>query len=198
VVQKSLLFLQTFHLLHNRVYGVCPKDSFGVELGLKSFLENRYIVLAARIVLGFIFVVASIDKIADPNAFAVSVGYYKLVGSSLSLFIATVLPWVELLCGLGLIFSVKLRGSSLLVLLMLVIFTAGVISGIVRGLDISCGCFTSDPTVDKIGWMKVMENCGLILLSIVVLFSKSVRFSIDRLHNESTKEISNDAKDSLS
>ena len=143
--------------------------------------QNGYIVLIVRILLGFIFILASIDKIADPDAFAISISHYKLVGPTLALVIATILPGIELLCGLFLLFGIMLRGSSLLTLIMLVIFTAGVISGIVRGLDISCGCFTRDPNVDKIGWMKVIENCGLIFLSILLLFSKSSAFSINKL-----------------
>ncbi len=145
---------------------------------MKALLENDYVTLSARLLLGFVFVVASIDKVADPNAFAVSVSYYRLVGEPFTLIIATILPWAELLCGLFLIFGIMVRGSSLLILLMLVLFTGGVISGIVRGLDISCGCFTRDPSVDKIGWMKVLENSGLMLLGILLLFSRSDRFSI--------------------
>lgn len=137
----------------------------------------------ARIVLGFIFIVASIDKIADPSAFAVSIRYYKIVGSSVAMLFATILPWIELLCGLFLIFGVMMRGCSLLVLLMLILFTAGVVSGIARGLDISCGCFSRDPNVDKIGWTKVLENVGLIVLSIVIYFSTTTRCSISK-HTE--------------
>lgn len=135
-------------------------------------------MFAARVFLGFVFVVASIEKAADPNAFAVSIGYYKLVGPTVALIIATILPWIELLCGLFLIFGMMPRGSSLLTFLMLFVFTAGVVSGILRGLDISCGCFTRDPGVGKIGWMKVLENCGLILLSLFSFFSNSNRFSL--------------------
>lgn len=145
---------------------------------MKALLENDYVALSARLLLGCVFVVASIDKVADPNAFAVSISYYRLVGEPFTMIIATILPWAELLCGLFLIFGIMTKGSSLLVLLMLVVFTAGVISGIARGLDISCGCFTRDPSVDKIGWMKVLENSGLILLSSLLLFSRSDRFSI--------------------
>lgn len=147
---------------------------------MKSLLQNSYIALIARIALGAVFIVASIDKIADPNAFALSIGNYKIVGHSFALFVATFLPWMELLCGLLLILGIMMRGSSLLVLLMLIVFTAGIISGIVRQLDIACGCFTSDPNVGRIGWGKVLENCGLIVLGIIVFFSKSDRFSSQR------------------
>ncbi|MBI5471036.1 MAG: DoxX family membrane protein [Ignavibacteriae bacterium] len=141
-------------------------------------LENEYIALALRLLLGFVFVVASIEKIADPNAFAVSIGNYKLVGSGVAVSVATVLPWIELLAGLFLIFGVMMRGSSLLIFLMLIVFTAGVFSAMLRGLDISCGCFSRDPAVGRVGWLKVVENTGLILSSIALFFSRANRFSI--------------------
>ncbi len=147
---------------------------------------NGYILQAARLFLGFVFVVASIDKVADPNAFAVSIGYYKLVGPTFSLAIATILPWVELLCGLFLIFGVMIRGSSLLIVLMLLVFTAGIMSGIFRGLDISCGCFSRDPFVGRIGWVKVLENSGLILLGLLVFLSHSQRLLIHQPHKETS------------
>jgi uncharacterized membrane protein YphA (DoxX/SURF4 family) len=152
---------------------------------MRSLLENRYVVLSARLLLGFVFVVASIDKLADPNAFAVSISYYRLVGEPVTLILATILPWVELLAGLFLLFGIMMRGSSLLLLLMLAVFTAGVISGIARGLDISCGCFTRDPNVDKIGWMKVLENLGLIVLSLITLYAKSTASSVMQEHPSS-------------
>lgn len=161
---------------------------------MKRLLNNDYLCLAARLVLGFVFIVAAVDKAADPNAFAVSIANYKIVGPTVGLVVATVLPWIELLCGVFLIFGIMPRGSSLLVVAMLVVFTAGVVSGIVRGLDIACGCFTQDPGVGKIGWMKVLENTGLILLGLLSYFSSGRRFlftstSSTRTHDEQTNPL---------
>jgi uncharacterized membrane protein YphA (DoxX/SURF4 family) len=138
-------------------------------------------VVAARIVLGAVFIVASIEKVADPAAFAVSINNYKILPEAVSLVVATFLPWVELLCGFGLLFGIFMRGSSLLSLCMLAVFTAAIVSGLFRGLDISCGCFTQDPNVAKIGWGKVAENVGLIILSALPLVSRSSLWSIENL-----------------
>jgi len=146
---------------------------------MNKLRTNHYIGLAARVVLGAVFIVASIDKIADPSAFAVSIDNYRILPQGLPLVVATVLPWVEILCGFGLLFGLFIRGSSLLTMLMLAVFTAAVISGLLRGLDISCGCFTQDPDVARIGWGKVVENAGLIVLSVFVLFSTGLRFTIE-------------------
>ncbi|MBX2991201.1 MAG: DoxX family membrane protein [Bacteroidetes bacterium] len=160
---------------------------------MKRILDNDFVAMLVRVFLGFVFIVAAVDKAADPNAFAVSIGYYKLAGPDTSLLIATVLPWMELLCGIFLIFGYMPRGSTLLVLLMLVVFTAGVIAGIIRNLDISCGCFSRDPAVGKIGWMKVLENTGLIVLSVISLFSRSERTTVSVL-SYSSPEASDNAK----
>jgi uncharacterized membrane protein YphA (DoxX/SURF4 family) len=137
------------------------------------------VLLAARMILGGAFVAASIDKIADPAAFAASIGYYKLVSPTPALVIATVLPWMELLCGLGLLFGIAIRPNALLALLMLLIFTAGIASALARGLDISCGCFTQDPAAGKIGWTKLLENGSLIFMAVLVYIVPGSRWSLE-------------------
>ena len=164
---------------------------------MNNILHRDFGVVLARVFLGYVFIVASIDKAADPNAFAISIGYYKLVGPDVALLIATVLPWAELLCGIFLVFGVMPRGCSILVLLMLLVFTGGVISGLFRGLDISCGCFTRDPGVDKIGWLKVLENCGLFLLGMYSLFARSERTTISVLTQKPSQSDNDDKKDIL-
>lgn len=146
---------------------------------MKSLLANDYLTLAARVFVGFLFVFISIDKIANPEAFAASISNYKIVSLSLADFFATILPWVELLCGLAILFGILLRGSSFLLTSLLVVFTAAVASALVRGLDISCGCFTQDPQAGKIGWTKLAENIGLILITSFLFYSTSVKFSLE-------------------
>jgi uncharacterized membrane protein YphA (DoxX/SURF4 family) len=133
---------------------------------MKKVLDNSYFILAARSFVGILFIIASIDKIADPTAFAASVGNYKIVSGSLLLILATILPWIELLAGLFLLLGIFRHGSALLLSTLLCIFTLAVISALVRGLDITCGCFTQDPAASKVGWLKVAENAGLLFLGL--------------------------------
>jgi uncharacterized membrane protein YphA (DoxX/SURF4 family) len=138
------------------------------------------IIALLRIVLGILFIFVSIDKIVDPNAFAASISAYKIVSGGPALLIGTVLPWIELLCGLGLLFGLFVRGSALLALIMLSLFFVAVLSALWRGLDISCGCYTRDPTADRIGWWKIGENVVLIVVSYLVLHRSSLRFTLER------------------
>jgi uncharacterized membrane protein YphA (DoxX/SURF4 family) len=145
----------------------------------RVFTRNRVITLL-RIILGIVFIFASIEKVLDPEAFATSISGYRIVSAGPALLIATVLPWVELLCGLGLLFGVFVRGSGLLALIMLTVFTVLVVSALWRGLDISCGCFTQDPTAERIAWKKVGENLLLIFMSFLVFRRSSPGFSLER------------------
>jgi len=139
---------------------------------MKSFLSNTILILVVRIFLGGLFVVASLDKITDPQAFANSILQYKIIGPTLAMVIATILPPLELLCGLSLIIGLYPRGCELLITLMLAGFTVLIASALWRGLDISCGCFSQDPNVSKIGYQKILENCILIVLSLWLFFSR--------------------------
>lgn len=150
---------------------------------MKYLLQNDFVIAAVRIFLGCIFIFASIDKIADPSAFATSIANYKLIGQSAGLAVATILPWIELLSGVCLVFGILQRGANLLVLLMMIGFTAGVLSGIARGLDISCGCFSQDPLVGRLGWSKVLENAGLTALTTFLSVAKLSRFSVSHSSN---------------
>lgn len=139
---------------------------------MKSFLSNTILILLARVFLGGLFVIASLDKITNTHAFIVSILNYKAVDITLATLTATILPWLELLCGLGLILGLYPRGSALLITAMLLAFTLLVASALLRGLDISCGCFTQDPSADKIGYRKILENCGMMLVGIYLLFTR--------------------------
>ena len=145
---------------------------------MKKLLENPYLVLLVRVFIGLLFIVNSLEKIVDPAAFAQSVANYRMLPGWLVAFVATVLPWLELICGFSVLFGALTRGSSLLLSAMLVVFTLAVVVALARGLDISCGCFTQDPTAGKIGWLKVIQNATLIVLTLFLYFSNSESFSL--------------------
>jgi putative oxidoreductase len=155
---------------------------------IRSVRSNEYVVLVLRLILGLTFLFASIDKISDPSAFAKAVSNYRLVSGSVALAVATVLPWIELLCGLAVLSGVYFRGASMLLFLMLSAFTLAVLTGLVRGLDISCGCFTLDPDVNKIGWQKVFENLGLILASLILFYSETKNFFLATSSDETSDQ----------
>ncbi|MBI4546784.1 MAG: DoxX family membrane protein [Ignavibacteriae bacterium] len=132
---------------------------------MKRVLSNKYVLLISRLVLGSVFIVASIDKIALPEAFAVNIVAYKLLPYGLTNLFALIVPWMELLCGVFLIAGVFLRSSSFMVSLLLSMFTIAMITALVRGLKIDCGCFGVEHA-SPVSWMRVLEDLGLLVLGI--------------------------------
>jgi uncharacterized membrane protein YphA (DoxX/SURF4 family) len=138
---------------------------------MSALLRNPYILFCSRAVLGLVFILAGMDKIVFPDAFAASIEGYKLAPYAAVNVIALVLPWMELICGLFLLGGVYLRGSSAIVSALLVFFIFAVISAMLRELKIDCGCFGKEHAT-PVSWSKVVENTGLTLLGLhILLFS---------------------------
>ncbi len=108
-----------------------------------SRIKLSQVALAVRIILAGIFIVASIYKIISPGAFAHQIYNYKILPSGLINPIALSLPWLQLFCGLAILINRFEYGAVVWVTLMLLTFQAAVASALVRGLNISCGCFKS-------------------------------------------------------
>ncbi|WP_309397628.1 MauE/DoxX family redox-associated membrane protein [Cerasicoccus maritimus] len=92
------------------------------------------------VALGGFFIYAGVGKIAAPVDFFESILNYQLVGAELAWLVAMFLPWLEVLAGAALIWP-KLRcGGLLWIGGMLLVFIVALITALVRGLDIECGC----------------------------------------------------------
>jgi uncharacterized membrane protein YphA (DoxX/SURF4 family) len=104
----------------------------------------RWLSLLCRLVVGGVFIWASLDKLAHPEAFARAIHNYRLVPYALLHPIAMLMPAAEIVAGVALVVGWWRRGSALLCALMLAVFLVAISSALVRGLDISCGCFHTD------------------------------------------------------
>jgi putative oxidoreductase len=135
--------------------------------------RNRPLLLVLRVVLGGLFVYAGAVKIADPLGFAEDIRNYRLVGQTLSFAVALVLPWLEVLAGAFLIAGVWKRGAALAITVLLVFFVVLTLVTMARGLDVDCGCFGS--LSRKSGWSVVLEDLGMLVLGLAILFSGGSR-----------------------
>jgi hypothetical protein len=102
---------------------------------------GRFLWRILDFVLAGIFIYAGALKAIDPVQFASDIDNYKLLPWPLSVAIAFYLPWLEIFCALGLVFRFLYRGALSILSASIVVFTLGIITAKVRGLDITCGCF---------------------------------------------------------
>ncbi len=134
---------------------------------MSNFYKNKYFLLLSRIIIALVFIFAGIEKISNPESFAVSIENYRLFPIfSINIF-ALIVPWIEVFAGVLLLFNSYVKESSFLINSLLVFFIAIIIVAIIRGLDIECGCFgTMD--AQKAGFSKIAENITLLILGINV------------------------------
>ena len=115
----------------------------GIKMnGFGSMLISLWPYRLIRLGLGVIFVWAGLAKLSDPEAFANIISAYELVPEGLLVPVAIGLPVLELVAGLGLILDV--RGSLSITFGLLVMFAFVLWFGILKDLDIDCGCFSAD------------------------------------------------------
>lgn len=127
-------------------------------------------MFVARVVIGGLFVLASVHKIVDPTGFALSIRNYMLVPAAWSNFLALVVPWVELGAGALLIIGIETKPCALLTTGMLGIFLTALIYAYSIGLDIDCGCFTSAASsAGRVGPYHLVRDTLLFLISLSIL-----------------------------
>ena len=103
---------------------------------------STYFFLSARLILGAIFLSASIDKIAHPAEFAIIVSNYQILPGCLVNIVAIVLPWLEAILGLFIVCGWWLPGAAALADLLLVCFLGALVQAVARGINLQCGCFS--------------------------------------------------------
>lgn len=128
------------------------------------WLLEKPLTLWVRLVLGGVFVLASVDKILHPFAFAKSIGNYQILPDGLVNLMAIILPWIELILGSLLIFGIWLPGATVLVNLLLSVFFTALVFNMARGLNVDCGCFTHSGTESaSTSWYLVRDTFFLLL-----------------------------------
>ena len=147
---------------------------------MRRLIDNDYVTMASRLILGIMFIYASFYKIIEPASFAKSIWFYQMVPGSLINLMALILPWLELLAGLALIFGVTYRGAVLWMNVMLVIFVVALASTIARGLSVDCGCFKQSRSATGPAWEALIRDLGMIILGVQLWFSRSRRWMIGR------------------
>jgi len=140
--------------------------------------------LVVRVLLGLVFVYASLDKIADPSGFARIVYQWQVLGPVAANVVAATLPWVELVAGLLLIVGVWRREAAAVVAVMLVVFIAAAVFVLARGIDVdNCGCTSvaaagATPAwppdwMRGVGWYLITRNLAMLAGALLLVFAKT-------------------------
>ncbi len=143
-----------------------------------------------RLVVGGMLLYTGVSKMVKPPAdFLKAIHLYDMVPEGEFLLmntIAVVMPYVEVVVGLLLVLGIALRGSALLTLLMLTGFTLAIGIRAVNmqaetaqpfcKIAFDCGCGTGAQIICH----KLLENAGLIGLTLMILLTRTGRWCLKR------------------
>ena len=122
------------------------------------------IVLAARLLIGVLFVLAGLGKLRDRAGFRRAVDRYELLPGSLVSPFAAALPWVEVAVGIALAAGFATPLAAGMVTVMLLGFAVAAAVNLLRGRDIDCGCAGAAGGT-RISWWLVARNAALAVLA---------------------------------
>ncbi|HEY2746173.1 MAG TPA: MauE/DoxX family redox-associated membrane protein [Polyangia bacterium] len=130
------------------------------------------VVLAARLVVGALFVVAGALKLGDPTAFATEIANYRFF-AELAPWLAVTLPPTEIVVGAALIVAPAKwrRAAALAAIGLLVMFTVAIVHVVRAGINVDCGCFggNSGPVT---AWTAARDLALLAAAALVLRFTK--------------------------
>lgn len=130
--------------------------------------------ILARILIGGIFVYTGVIHLADIEGFSRAIGAYDLLPPWSIHPFAHLLPLAELLAGLSIATGLLFRAGSLVATLLLASFTVALSVSLYRGLDISCGCFSTSTEAARISWMDLIRDLALLASSSFLFLHASM------------------------
>lgn len=143
--------------------------------GLGGVVDSPYLVIVSRLILAGIFLLSSYGKLVDIERYSVDAvynfGILPVEPVNLARFFGLVMPFIELLCGLGLLGGVLTRLSALGATLMSLAFFVAKAVVLSQGRSIECGCFGA--VVDTLASVTIFMDIPMMLLGLVVMFSEA-------------------------
>lgn len=134
----------------------------------------NFIYISLRLILGGVFIWAGALKLMDPKSFGQIISQYRIVPEMLLPVIAIGLPLIEVLAGLGLVADKPYCLS--LITAMIIMFIIILWFGILKNLDIDCGCFSASEQNYHDGLKTSFKrDWGLLAMSFYLFFHR-VRF----------------------
>jgi len=149
----------------------------------QSTVNNSWIELAARWILGLTFIYASFYKIGSPADFAKIVYGYDLFPEIFINLIAIIMPFLELIAGLALIIGIYPRAAAVIINALLLAFITVLAINLIRGHEFDCGCFSVGQSgySSASGMNLVREVIYFVLGMQIVLFEGHRRSCFGRL-----------------
>jgi len=147
-------------------------------------IKSLNLPLIFRIILGVVFIYASYNKILDPVSFSDNIHNYHITDNLIGIenLAALIIPWLELIVGVFLIFGVFLEGATSITIGLYIFFVIILSQAVYRGIDVHCGCFKTeaDAGVTDLRFeliKHIIENFVLLGMAFIIQMRDKFTFS---------------------
>jgi len=138
---------------------------------IQKVLQNGWLELVSRWILGLTFIYASYNKILFPADFAKIIYGYDLFPHALINLIAIILPFLELVAALALISGVYPRSAVSIINVLLAAFITLLSINLIRGHEFNCGCFALQNSDNNVSSQTtIMRDFIYLALGLQVFF----------------------------
>ena len=132
--------------------------------------HNRFVVMSFRLILSFFFLVSAYGKLVDIERYSVDAVYnFGILPMVLARPFGLVMPFIEGLCGLGLLFGVLTRLAALGIGLMSLSFFIAKSIVLSQGRSIECGCFGA--VIDTLASVTIFMDVPMMFFALVVMMA---------------------------
>jgi uncharacterized membrane protein YphA (DoxX/SURF4 family) len=134
------------------------------------FRKNNIIYFLARLILGGVFLLASVDKIFHTKKFVTIVIGYQILPPKIAIFFAFILPWLEFFLGLFLILNLFVRESTFVLSFLLLSFIAAIAFKALSGDIENCGCFSLNSSNSHNVFFLLIRDVLFLICGLTILF----------------------------
>jgi uncharacterized membrane protein YphA (DoxX/SURF4 family) len=128
------------------------------------------VILVFRFILAAFFLISSYGKLVDIERYSVDAVYnFGILPMVLARPFGLAMPFIEGLCGLGLLFGVLTRLSALGIGLMSLSFFIAKAIVLSQGRSIECGCFGA--VIDTLASVTIFMDLPMMAMALVILFA---------------------------
>jgi uncharacterized membrane protein YphA (DoxX/SURF4 family) len=131
-----------------------------VDISLKPIISNRWFLLAARILLGIIFVTAGLSKMGHLLEFSDFVAGYNILPPILSKIYGYAVPYTEVFIGIVICFGFLPRITLGIGFILIISYLVANIYALIVGRQEYCNCF---------GQTILIEHYQALLIDILML-----------------------------
>lgn len=141
-------------------------------------------LLVSRLLTAGLFLWAASVKLAEPRDFLFSIKGFKILPETHAMLeaFAFMVPWTEAVCAVALIAGFWARSAAIVIVGMLVVFIGAILSVLIRGMSVECGCFGDFSLLcssGEIGWCNIGQNTLLLAIALPVMIWGPGLFSWD-------------------